>query len=84
VDRGERAAQPVGVRRHQDQMDVVGHQAPRPDCDIGGAAVLGQEVTVERVVGVGKENAGAAVATLGDMMRVTGNDDAGNVLGLQG
>ena len=74
---GQRPPQPVGVERHQDEMHVVGHQAPRPHLDVGLAAVLRQEIAVERVVLVGEEGARAAVATLRDMVRDAGDDDAG-------
>lgn len=77
MDGGERPGQPVGVGRHQDKMDMVGHEAPRPHLDIGGAAALGQEIAVERVIGVAEEHARAAVAALGDVVRMTGDDDAG-------
>jgi hypothetical protein len=77
VHRRERAAQAVVVMRHQDEMHVVRHQAPGPHGDVSGAAMLGQQVAVERVVRIGKEGAGAAVAALGDVVRMTGDDDAG-------
>jgi hypothetical protein len=56
---------------------VVRHQAPGPDFDIGGAAILGKQVAIERIVGVAKESACATIAALGDMVRMTGNDDTG-------
>ena len=77
MHRGERPAQAVGVRRHQNEVHVVGHQAPRPHFDIGGATMLGKEIAVERIVAVGEEGACSAIAALGDMMRQAGNDDAG-------
>jgi len=46
VHGGERPAQAVGIRRHQDEMNMVGHQAPGPHFDIGGAAMLGEQVAV--------------------------------------
>ena len=74
---GERPAQPVGVGRHQDEMHMVGHQTPRPHVDIGLAAVLRQEIAVERIIAVAAKGARAAVAALGDMVRNAGDDDAG-------
>ena len=50
VDGGERPAQAVGIRRHQDEVNMVGHQAPCPHFDIGGMAMLGEQVAVERIV----------------------------------
>jgi hypothetical protein len=55
---------------------MVGHQAPAPHFDIG-ATMLGEQVAVERTVSVGEEGARAAIAALNDMVRVPGNDDAG-------
>lgn len=46
----ERAPQAIRAGRHQDQVHMVRHQAPRPEADIGGAAMLDQEVFVERIV----------------------------------
>ena len=45
----QRAAQPVGIGRHQDQMRVVRHQAPRPHLDIRGAAIFRERITVIQV-----------------------------------
>ena len=76
VQLGERAAQAVGIGRRQDQMHMVRHQAPRPDADIGGAAMLDQQVVVERVVLGREEHFGPPVAALRDVVRQTGNDNA--------
>ena len=73
----QRPAQPVGVGRHQDQVHVVRHQAPGPHLDAGGTAMLGEQVAIKRIVVIAEEGARAAVATLGDVVRVTGDDDAG-------
>ena len=77
MHRRQRPAQAVGVGRHQNQMHMIGHQAPRPHLHAGRAAVLPEQIAVERVIGVAEERARAAVAALGDVVRVTGNDDAG-------
>jgi hypothetical protein len=71
----QRAAQAVGVGRDQDQMHVVRHQAPGPDVDVGRATMAGEQVAVERIVLVAEERPGSPVATLGDMVRETGDDD---------
>ena len=73
----ERAPQPIRIGRHQDEMHVVRHQAPSPHLDPGGAAIFGEQVAIECIIGIGEEGACAAVAALGDMVRVTGNDDTG-------
>ena len=58
----QRPPQAVGVGRRQDQVHVVGHQAPAPDGDVGVAAMGHQQVTIERVVGIAEEHARTAVA----------------------
>jgi hypothetical protein len=58
-------------------VHVVRHQAPGPHFDVGGAAVLGEQVSIKRVVGIAKEGARAAIAALGDMVRMTRDDDTG-------
>ena len=73
----QRLAQAVGVGRHQNEMHVIGHQAPRPYLHLRGAAVLGEQIAIKRVIGVAEEGARAAVAALGDMVRIAGDDDAG-------
>ena len=67
----QRPAQPVGIGRHQNEVDVVRHQAPGPHLDFGRAAILGEQVAVKRIVGVAKEGTRAAIAALGDMVRMT-------------
>jgi hypothetical protein len=56
---------------------VVRHKAPGPYRDFGGAAVLGEQVAVKRVVDVAEKGARAAIAALSDMVRMTGDDDTG-------
>jgi uncharacterized protein with ACT and thioredoxin-like domain len=58
-------------------MNVVRHQAPGPHLDTGRTAMGGEQVAIERIVIVAEEGLRAAVATLGDMMRMTGDDDTG-------
>jgi hypothetical protein len=74
---GERAAQPVGVGRHQDEMNMAGHQAPRQHFDAAFAAMLRQKIAVERIIGVAEEGARAAIAALGDKVGNAGDDDTG-------
>ena len=62
--------------RLQNQMDVVGHQAVGPHGDTGLQRLLGQQVKVDFVVAVFKENGLAPIATLRDMMRQPRNDDS--------
>ena len=77
MDPRQRAAQPIRIGRHQDQVHVVRHQAPGPHLDIRGAAILGEQVAIKRIIIVAEEGPRAAVATLGDVVRMTGDDDTG-------
>jgi len=72
----QRTAQPVGIGRDQNEMHMVRHQAPGPHFDRGLAGMGSQQVAVQRIVAVLEERPGAAIATLRDMVRMTGNDDA--------
>lgn len=54
--------------RDEDQVDMVGHQAPGPDLDAGGGRGAGEEVAVEPVVRLAEEDRLPAVALLRDMM----------------
>ena len=73
----ERAADPIGIVRHQDQVHMVGHQDPGPYLHRRGAGVLQQQIAIERVVILGEESLRAAVATLRDMVRVARENGAG-------
>ena len=57
-------------------MDVVGHSAVGPHGDADLQRLLGQQVEVDFVVAVFKENGLAPIATLPDMMRQPRNDDS--------
>ena len=58
-------------------MHVVGHQAPGPYRHLRDAAALGEQITLEGIVGVAEECARAAIAALGNVVRMTGDDDTG-------
>jgi len=74
----QRQSEPSGVGGREDQMHVVGHQAIGPDLDAEFGAGRGEPIAIEGVVLVAEENALAAVASLRDMMRRAGKDDAGD------
>lgn len=74
VSVGNRLRHAHAARRHEDQMNVVGHQAPRPDGDPAGPAMLAEELDVEPVIVVAEEHQLAPVATLGDVVRDVGHD----------
>ena len=71
------APESIPVLRHEDQMDVIGHEAPSPDFDIAGAARAGEEIAIERIIIGTEERLLPAVAALGDMVRDVRNDDPG-------
>ena len=71
------AAQPVGIGRNQDEMHMIGHQAPSPNFDRSSPATGREAVAIEGIVLFAEERALASIATLGDMVRETGDDDTG-------
>ena len=77
MDACQCAAQPVRIGRHQDEVNVIRHQAPAPHLDPGRGAIGGEQVAIKRIVGLAEESPRAAVAALGDMVRMTGDDDTG-------
>ena len=56
---------------------MVRHQAPGPHLDGGAAALLGEQVALERIVAVAEEGPRAAIAARGDMVGMTGDDNTG-------
>jgi len=46
--------QPIVVGRRHDKVDMIGHQAVRPDRDTMLAALLTQQIAIEFVAGIGK------------------------------
>ena len=73
----QRPAQGIGRRRHEHQVDMVRHQAPRPDGDAGAARVLAQQCEIGAIVVVAEEDGLPPISPLGHMMGHGGNDDAG-------
>jgi len=71
----ERPPEPLAGGGDEDQVDMVGHQAMAPDLDPVLARLLGEQVTVEFMVGVREEHGLAPIAALGDMMRQAGDDE---------
>jgi len=57
------------------EMHMVGHQTVGPDLDRILAAALGEQITIERVVGGFEKNRLAVIATLGYMVRKSRSDD---------
>jgi hypothetical protein len=63
------AAKVVSALRLEDQMDVIGHQAVCPDLDARLQRLLQQEIEIDFVVAILKEDGLASVAALRDMVR---------------
>lgn len=74
----QRAAQSVRIRRHQDQMNVVRHQTPRPDLHVGRAAGRRQQVAILRIVVIAEERSRPSISTLRHMVRQAGNYHTGD------
>jgi hypothetical protein len=51
---------------------------PGPHLNLRSAAIVGEQVAIRRKIAVAEEGSGAAIATLGEVMRVTGNYDTGH------
>ena len=63
----ERGAQAPGLARHQDQVDMVRHQAISPDRDPGRARMFAQEIELDAGVRVLEEDLLAPVAPQGNL-----------------
>ena len=72
----DRPSQAIGRLRHRDQVDMIGHQAVRPDLDLVSAAPLPHQFQVALVIVVTKERLLPAVSPLGDVMGQARDDDA--------
>jgi len=77
MDRRQGPPQAVLVGRDQDQVDMVGHQHPRPHLDPGRRRVLGQQLAIEPIVAITEEGPRAAIAALGHVVGKAGKDGAG-------
>lgn len=73
---GKGPAQPVFVGWHDDDVDMVRHQAITPDFRPGPLCGLRQKVAVKRVVGILEKRLLPTIAPLGDMIRKARNDEA--------
>jgi hypothetical protein len=58
------------------KVHMVGHQHPRPDIDASRGAMFGEQRMVKPIVVVAEEGLRAAIAALGHVMRVAGEDGA--------
>ncbi len=76
VGLAQRGAQPVLARRHENEMDVVGHQAIGPNRRVHLAAPFAEQGEIVLVVAVLEEHRQAPRAALGHVMRVSGDDQS--------
>ena len=76
VDRRQNPPQSVRLGRDQDQVDMVGHENPGPHLHARRRRVLGQEVAIELIVIVAEEGLRPSIASLGHMVRKTGENRA--------
>lgn len=74
----ERPPEPLGRRRRQDQMDVVRHEAVRPDRHTSLAAALAQEIQIETIILVAEERLHPPIAALRDVMGQLRHDETGD------
>jgi hypothetical protein len=72
MDLADRPSQPVLRLRDSDEMDVVRHQAVRPDLNLMGAAPLPHQFQVALVILVAKKRLVPTVSPLGDVVRQAG------------
>jgi hypothetical protein len=75
VSKGARKT--FAIARNENQMNMIGHQAVGPHLNGRFAAVPGEEIAIDLLVARFEENRLTPVATLRDVMRAAGNDDAG-------
>ena len=74
----ERAPERLRAVGDENEVNVVGHQTIGPDRDALFAALGRQEIAIERIVVVAKEDALAPVAALRDVMGKAGKDELGD------
>jgi hypothetical protein len=66
------------VGRDRDQVNVIRHQAPSEVLDTVDLGLLGQNLQIGLPIVIGEEDVHAANASLGDVVRASGNNDSGN------
>ncbi len=73
---GQCHAQAAGGVRHQVQMNMIGHPAPRPHGHASPATALRKLVAIGGVVAIGEESLLPTIAALGHMVCNAGNGHA--------
>jgi hypothetical protein len=71
-------AESVFVLGDENEMNVVRHQAVRPDVNIESVTPFGQQGFVFQKIGSSKEGLLTTVSSLRDVMRDSGDDDSGH------
>jgi YD repeat-containing protein len=73
----QRRAQAIGTLRHEDQVDVIVHQAPGEAAHVRRGAALAHQLQIQAPVLIREEHRLPAIAALGDVVSDAGDDDAG-------
>jgi len=73
---GKRATQTVLVRRHNDDVNMVGHQAIGPDLGCGPTSGIAEQIEIKSVIAVLEEGLLPAIAALGHVLGIAGQDEA--------
>lgn len=75
VDVAKGPAEAIFVRRYCNDVDVIGHQAIRPDRHLRTGCRFGEEIEVQFVVTVLEEGPLASISALGHVVRDTGEHE---------
>jgi hypothetical protein len=75
VNLPDRPPETIGSVRHRDEMDMIWHQAVRPDFDLVSAAPFLHQIQVDLIVVVTKERPLSTASPLNDVMGETRCDD---------
>jgi hypothetical protein len=73
---GEGAAQTILIRRHDNDVNVVGHQAICPDCRTRALLRPREQVVVKHIVASFEEHLLPAIAALGHVIGIAGQHEA--------
>ena len=73
---GEAGAQPILFPWHHHEVNVIGHQAIRPDRGFMLPACFGHQLQIQAIVVVGEKRFLVPVAALGDVVGVFGQNDS--------
>src|ERR1700733_8969957 len=77
MGRSHGARETALILRHENQVNVVGHEAIRPDLDGSFRRLIGEEIAIDLLIALLEKNGLAPVAPLRDVMRKAGNHNSG-------